>query len=194
MARRYESHVVPAGSLLLVLVVLAAWHVDAYSQKSLGERRVTARGAREKAPLRFVDYPAREVYRGRIAPVVLDSKRARLFRTRLREDSQQGPNFAGRYTVVFWGCGTGCARVAVVDARSGRVYWPPLDYVDIPDDAGVGAKNRNFRLDSKLLVLTRARYDGRGSYTAYYYLFDRNRFRLIRQAEEHHLDATDSQP
>src|SRR3712207_7644404 len=32
------------------------------------------------------------------------------------------------------------------------------------------------------LVLTDTHYDGRGSYTAYFYLFDRGRFRLLRKA------------
>ncbi|HEV2800427.1 MAG TPA: hypothetical protein VGW12_08020 [Pyrinomonadaceae bacterium] len=138
----------------------------------------------------------KEIYRGRIAPVRLDTRRARMFRTRLREDSRAGVNFAGHYTVVFWGCGTGCAQLAVVDARTGSVYWPPLEYTDIPerpeegeDVAAFAARHRNFRPDSKLLILTRNHYDGRGSYTAYYYLFDKNRFRLLRQAEERHPDA-----
>ncbi len=142
---------------------------------------------------RFVDYPVREVYKGRIAPVVLDTKRARMFRSRLREDSRRGTNFAGHYTVVFWGCGTGCAQVAVVDARTGKVYWPPLDYTDIPHSAdGDPARHPNFRPDSKLLVLTRSHYDGRGGRTAYYYLFDKNRFRLLRQAEERDPDSESS--
>jgi len=177
------------------VALLAGLHVDAYPQKTRprGGQTAAARVASKNESPRFVDFPVREVYRGRLAPVVLDSKRARLFRTRLREDSRRGPNFAGRYTVVFWGCGTGCAQVAVVAARSGRVYWPPLDFVDIPDDAATAEKNRNFRLDSKLLVLTHSRYDGRGSFTAFYYLFDKNRFRLIRQAEEQNPDTEDSQ-
>jgi hypothetical protein len=138
--------------------------------------------AASQAP-RFEDYPAREVYKGRPARVRLDSKQARMFRTRLREDSRTGPNFAGHYTVVIWGCGSGCAQMGVVDARTGRVYFPPLEYMDIPDMEDERA--RWFRPDSKLLVLTRNHYDGQGGYTAYYYLFDDNRFRLLRKAEEH---------
>jgi hypothetical protein len=134
---------------------------------------------------RFGDYPVKEIYRGRVAPVILEGKRARMFRSRLREDARAGTNFAGHYTVVFWGCGTGCAQLAVVDALTGRVYWPPLAYTDIPvapEDAA--APHPNFRPDSKLLVLTRSHYDGRGGRTAYYYLFDNKRFRLLRRAEE----------
>jgi hypothetical protein len=117
-----------------------------------------------------------------------------MFRTRLREDSRTGTNFAGHYTVVFWGCGTGCAQLAVVDARTGRVYWPPLEYTDIPPDPADEdrARHPNFRPDSKLLVLTRNHYDG--NHTVYYYLFDKNRFRLLRQAEERHPGWEHSTP
>jgi hypothetical protein len=206
MQRRFNLHAgAPGGGALLrfALVALAALAVlpaDARAQKRARERGTAeARAAKRSGPPRFGDYPAGEIYSGRIAPVLLETKRARMFRGRLREGARQGPNFAGHYTVVFWGCGAGCAQVAVVDARTGKVYWPPLDYADIPDSpqegedqAAFAAQHRNFRPDSKLLVLTRDRYDGRGGYTAYYYLFDKNRFRLLRQAEERYTDSESS--
>ena len=142
------------------------------------------RAAAERPAPRFEDYPVKEVYRGRPAPVRLDSRRARMFRTRLAEGASAGPNFAGRYTVVVWGCGTGCAQMAVVDAGTGRVYFPPVEYIDIPDMEDEQARARTFRLDSRLLVLTNDFYDGAGRYTAHHYLFDNNRFRLLRRAVE----------
>jgi len=133
---------------------------------------------------RFEDYPAGEVYRGPVAEVRLDSRRARMFRTRLREDSRGGPNFAGHYAVVVWGCGTGCAQMGVVDSKTGRVYFPPVEYMDIPDMEDAAARSQWFRLDSRLLRITKNFYDGMGSYKAYYYLFDRGRFRLLRESVE----------
>jgi hypothetical protein len=149
------------------------------------------RAKAERQRPRFEDYPAKEIYKGRPAPVRLDSRRARMFRTRLREEAPRGPNFAGHYTVVVWGCGTGCAQTAVVDARTGRVYFPPLEYHDIPDTEDERNRARTFRLDSKLLVLTQNYYDGAGRYMAHYYLFDNNRFRLLRKAEERHPPPED---
>ena len=155
--------------------------------------RAQARTARAERPApRFEDYPVREVYRGRPAPLRLDSPTARMFRTRLREDSRTGPNFAGRYTFVFWGCGTGCAQSAVVDAATGRVFFPPLEFHDIPDAEDEEARRRVFRLDSRLLVLTESYYSGR-TYTAYYYLFDGRRFRLLRKAVERRPEPEDSE-
>ncbi|HEX8473086.1 MAG TPA: hypothetical protein VF666_03570 [Pyrinomonadaceae bacterium] len=167
---------------LLVVVILNLFIVGSRAQNRADARRSRVGIQRTSLP-RFEDYPAREAYRGRVAPVRLDHRRARMFRSRLREDSRNGPNFAGHYTVVFWGCGTGCAQMAVVDAKTGRVYWPPLEYMDIPDPEGDPARGRGFRLDSKLLVVTRSHYDMQRSFTAFYYLFENNRFRLLRKAE-----------
>jgi hypothetical protein len=168
-------------------VLAAAFVAGAFSPaadaRAQGRGRAPRAAAGRPAP-RFEDYPAGEIYRGRPAPVRLDSRRARMFRTRLREDSRTGPNFAGHYTVVVWGCGTGCAQSAVVDARTGRVYFPPLEYHDIPDTEDERERARTFRLDSRLLVLTEGYYDGAGRYTAHYYIFDNNRFRLLRKSVE----------
>ncbi len=73
----------------------------------------------------FIDYPAK-VEKPRAKAVNLNSHRdARMFRTRLREGFSEGPNFAGHFTVVIWGCGTACLSGAVIDMRTGRVYFPP---------------------------------------------------------------------
>lgn len=161
---------------VLAVLVLCVCAVPAYSSG--------AQARKSRPAPKFEDYPVREIYKGPVAPVRLDSRKARMFRTRLREDSRGGPNFAGRYTVVVWGCGTGCAQMGVVDARNGRVYFPPVEYMDIPDMEDAEVRSRVFRLDSRLLVITKNLYDGQGTYTAYYYLFDGGRFRLLRKAEE----------
>jgi hypothetical protein len=170
-----------------VLAALALCVLTAQGSAAQEQRRGAA------AAPRFEDYPVREVYKGPVAPVRLDSRKARMFRTRLREDSRTGPNFAGRYALVVWGCGTGCAQVGVVDSKTGRVYFPPIEYVDIPDMEDAEARARFFRLDSRLLVLTKDQYDGLGTYTAYYYLFDGGRFRLLRKATERQPPPAEAQ-
>ena len=164
--------------------------IHAAVEKALKQGGAAAATAR--AP-RFEDYPVREVYKGPVAPVRLDSRMARMFRSRLREDSRGGPNFAGRYMVVIWGCGTGCAQMGVVDAVTGRVYFPPVEYMDIIDMDDEAERSKWFRLDSRLLRITRDYYDGRGGYKAYYYLFDRGRFRLLREADERHPQTDEAE-
>lgn len=49
---------------------------------------------------------------------------ARRYRTVLRLAITEGPNFAGYYRLVHWGCGTSCAMFAVVNLKTGRVITP----------------------------------------------------------------------
>jgi hypothetical protein len=58
-------------------------------------------------------------------PNLRSHKKARLFRTNLRNAAKKGINFAGHYVLTFWGCGTNCASAAIIEAKSGRVYFPP---------------------------------------------------------------------
>jgi hypothetical protein len=90
----------------------------------------------------FRRHPVAETYEGTPAPVDLGSDPlARQFRTRLKEGAKEGPNFAGLYTIIEWGCGTNCQQVAVVDARTGRVCaWLTT---------GLGS---SYKLDSKLFI------------------------------------------
>lgn len=83
-----------------------------------------ALAAERQAAPRFEDY-AVPVYKGKRAPVNLRSARgASSFRTRLREGAKEGINFAGHYTLVGWGCGTSCVDAAIIDAKTGTVYFP----------------------------------------------------------------------
>jgi hypothetical protein len=62
----------------------------------------------------------------------------------LRLGSQEGPNFAGHFTVITWGCGSPCHTTVVVDAKSGRVF-----------DGLTSQYDEEYRLDSRLLVIDR---------------------------------------
>ena len=108
-----------------------------------------------KAP-RFEDYAVASHFNGRPATVDLGSHReANLWRTRLREGAEDGPNFAGHFTIVTWGCGTDCIAIAIVDARNGHVYMPKvlrsLSAVNI-HDAIVDDDVLRFKRDSRLIV------------------------------------------
>jgi hypothetical protein len=107
----------------------------------------------------FEEFPARPVAIAKPAPVRLASREAKRFRTVLREGAQKGPNFAGHYTIVSWGCGTACTRIAIVDAQDGDVTFPPqlqpLSYFMVTDQS----PSLQYRLDSNLLVATGAPMD-----------------------------------
>jgi hypothetical protein len=71
---------------------------------------------------RFEEYPAESTFSGKPAAVRLESATyGKFYRTRLRDGAIKGPNFAGSFTIVTWGCGSSCQIVAVVEARTGRL-------------------------------------------------------------------------
>jgi hypothetical protein len=78
-----------------------------------------------------------------VEPPDVSSGEARAYRTVLREAAKAGVNFAGHYTVVKWGCGVPCKRLALIDRRTGTVYFSPVW-------PALGAE---FRVDSALLIV-----------------------------------------
>jgi hypothetical protein len=80
--------------------------------------------APQRASLPFAQFPAHDSFRGPAATVDLASDPdARRFRTVLRDGARAGPDFAGAFTVVTWGCGTECRQLAIVSARTGAVVF-----------------------------------------------------------------------
>ena len=115
------------------------------------------------------------------APVDLASNRsAREFRTVLKDGAAKGPNFAGHFTIVGWGCGTSCLQWAIVDATTGRVFFskeaPVVSavHVDVEKHASQPGLNADlialrFRRDSSLVaVLGAPNEDEKREGIAYY--------------------------
>ncbi len=83
---------------------------------------------------RFESFQVSESLTAPASAVQFASNRgARAYRTVLTEASKTGPNFAGHYTVAYWGCGSPCGRFAIIDAQTGKVFMsdvsaaiPPL--------------------------------------------------------------------
>jgi hypothetical protein len=111
----------------------------------------------------YRDFPAAGDFRGKPAALDLASNRdARQFRTVLTAGAAKGPNFAGHFTVVGWGCGSACLAWAIVDATSGKVYFDKIARVvsaanvgENPVEPGVNGDFDvlRFRRDSDLLVM-----------------------------------------
>src|SRR5882762_7052362 len=91
---------------------------------------------------RFEDYPARDTLRGTPAAPNLTNPDDQRFRTALRLGAAKGPNFAGAFTVVLWGCGSPCQSGAVIDARTGSVWSLPRPLT----------RRAQYKLSSRLFV------------------------------------------
>ena len=85
---------------------------------------------------KFTDYPARVVrVRRSVRVQIYSTPDTSCFRTMLRRTAQRGSRFAGHYALDYWGCGTNCARIGIVDLLSGRSYVSPF-YVGIAGGDG----------------------------------------------------------
>src|SRR5215469_10341966 len=96
----------------------------------------------------FDRYPAGKVYKRRPAPAKLVTPDQREYRTVLRNGAKKGPNFAGHFTVVEWGCSSNCIAIAVVDAVTGTVYDQ-----DMPQMNESGICGPIFKVTSTLFVV-----------------------------------------
>jgi hypothetical protein len=133
--------------------------------------------AQTKSP-RFEEYAVREKFRGKSAPVKLTTRGARMFRTMLRENAARGVNFAGHYIAATWGCGSACWSFAIIDARTGHVYFNE----SLMNVGNFGYSQEDliqFRRDSRLIIVVGAPNDelpeGR-----YYYVWTNNRLKSLR--------------
>ena len=157
-------------NLSLITIALCLWAGETLAQR--------------KSLPRFEEFPVKERFVGKPAPVKLSSTQARKYRTTLRRWAKFGPNFAGRYIVAIWGCGTfSCGGFGIIDARTSNVYFlPKLHHVSL---AWLDQEEREpikFRKYSRLLVLTGELTfeDGTMKTGQYFYLWKNNQFKLIR--------------
>lgn len=141
--------------------------------------------AAEPATPQFSDYRVSTRHVGTVAPLRLQTRQDRLYRTAIREaHDTEKVNFAGHYILSVIGCGSSCLLVFALDADTGRVHWLPFSVSWGLEDKGVGDQYPplDFRIDSRLLVVAGSRNEhGHG---LYYYVFDGNGFRLLRARED----------
>jgi hypothetical protein len=115
---------------------------------------------------------------------------ARTYRTVLRREIAQGPNFAGHYRVAGWGCGSSCSMFAVVNLNTGRVITPEgfsdtsgvyfaVDNQKLFPDAQTDYSLLSFMKASRLLVVLGDLDEDERREGAFYFVLERERLRLI---------------
>ncbi len=148
----------------------------------------------------FEDYAVAETFQGVPAPPVLVTAEQRRYQTRIRNGvmkgegvwygswknpiETRGPNFAGHYFVIRWGCGSDCLMMAIVDAKTGHVYAPPLRgagtelYVNMDL---LGDREIDFHPQSSLMVLRNVCRDARNECGVYSFNWQNDRFVLVKR-------------
>ena len=144
-------------SIMAMGIALLGTTVSAQMSRPQG----TSISQKENSP-RFDDFPVVEEFHGKPARVDLSSHpKARTFRTRLRDGARKGPNFAGHYALVGWGCGNECGGSLIVDLRTGKVYgladpsseWPSGPAVPVKREVLEFSRGVNFGLTSELIIV-----------------------------------------
>ena len=115
------------------------------------------------------------------------------YRTRLRRLAREPVNFAGRYILGLWGCGTSCLILRIIDTATGRVLPAPglgsVEFSAVADsalDAGPVEGPVKFRTDSRLLVLLGAPEEDSSRFGIHYYAVEGERLRLLRHVAAKH--------
>ena len=152
---------------------------------------------------RFEDFPVSGIFKGTPAQPVLTTTDERRFRTVIRngvskgwgvEDgttgkafTAPGPNFAGHYAIVGWGCGSPCYMMAIIDLRTGRVFPPPFhhgpghSYFQLPYAFPMDPPLR-FRQDSRLLIANICEADK--TCGTYYFVMNDDGLKLVHRTLE----------
>jgi hypothetical protein len=139
--------------------------------------------AKEKAP-RFADYPVTKLSHIRVArpkiPESWDEDPRLRFQDSVGDDDK--PNFAGRYFVATWGCGSTCVWGGIVEAESGRIIELPSvsGWFDTHDKF----EAIDFRHNSRLLVLSGARNEKKGDMGRHYYVLENGKLRWLKTIKQ----------
>ncbi len=142
----------------------------------------------------FADFPSPfPLYKGEIGKLNFESNtKASLFKSRLGDGIKEGANFAGRFNITTWGCGTDCRQLAVINVINGDVYFPFDSLQDYKQENGsiIGAEDISYNIDSNLLIIrplsTPEGYNDNSGDNSWitetkYYLWEYNRFVEIKE-------------
>lgn len=101
---------------------------------------------------KFSDFLVKDIYRGKPARPII-TKEFRSFRTAIRGGARSDVEFAGRYTVPGWGCGTDCQPFVIVDSVSGKAYDLPSDWLEKHGGYDAKIERVEFHPNSRLMKI-----------------------------------------
>lgn len=109
------------------------------------------------------------------------NRNAQMFRTRLKRARKGGVNFAGSYIFTTWGCGTSCVQGAIINARTGVVYFPKELGVMTFNSLGDEDIPIQYQKDSKLFILNGTAGDNEDNESGtYYFVWQGTKFKKVK--------------
>lgn len=181
---------------LCLLLTLPASARSAPQQDTFDNCRiVTATDLKDSKAPKFSKYkvtPSRFVGRPKLD--LSSNPIARRFRTVLRREADQGPNFAGHYRIAVWGCGTSCAEFAVINLNTGQVITPNdfshtsavyfgVESWDVLPGSQREAGLFGFRKDSRLLMVLGDLDEDESREGAFYFVLENERLQLVHSTK-----------
>lgn len=174
-----------AAACVVIVLDFSAHTTEA---RPVADQDCLTRVAHVANPPAFRDFPAAPSAGAAPARLQLTTPAARRFRTLLRDGVARGPNFAGPYSVVVWGCGSSCSDLAIVDNRTGRVHFDPsvrdISGETVGDEPGPAAQpafsSARFQLGSRLLVIVGMPNEDDARDGVAYYDWTGSRLKLLR--------------
>jgi hypothetical protein len=182
-------------TILLVIIVLTisqnlfvAVNEDGYNEYTIRPSDIP-----KDAP-RFEHYPAKRYYGPNAASDLRSNSRSWEFRSRLKAWAREKPNFAGHFILAEWGCGTDCTELAIINAKTGKIYHPTgmtynaavnihsdlLNLTDKKTDVWHGSGAIHYRADSRLLIVIGMPEERAGDRGISYYLWKEDHLERIR--------------
>ena len=96
-----------------------------------------------KAVKSFEGYKIKEIYTGPKAPINnKDLEDNSSFKTRIIEGYKKDINYAGKYVWIQWGCGSGCQVNLMVNAETGKIFYPPVSALGV-----------EYKVDSTMIIV-----------------------------------------
>jgi hypothetical protein len=112
---------------------------------------------------------------------------AKFFRTNLKKAlANSEVNFAGKYILTYWGCGSGCTQGAIIDVHTGKVFFPLELQGVYAGGLSLGEHDMlEYKKDSNLLIIYGYAGGGFEPETAthhgiYYFQWNGKTFKLLK--------------
>jgi hypothetical protein len=137
----------------------------------------------------FEQFHVSKVFTGPPAHPHLTTSFSGNFRSAIRDAAKRGPNFAGKFAIARWGCGSSCIQMAVINQQTGAVYRGPFEKLDFSaprrfEEEGSQPNSfepLGFRKESRLLVVHGCPEEVQSDCAAFFYEWNGKKFRLLQK-------------
>jgi hypothetical protein len=154
---------------ILLLLLIATFSINGIAQKAPTYSNYTVKVEKKTAKkVNLNSNPKAKEYRSRLNGALAD----------------EDVNFAGKYILAQWGCGTSCIQAGIIDAQTGTVYLPiVLQWVTRGYNPALEDYEMiEFKKNSKLLIINGAAgYDKKETQEGFwYYEWTGKDFKLLK--------------